>query len=63
MLVIGYTGVVDETRLWNSLRKHTDFIGVELNKAVINIRAGNPVILPDDFVLREELEDLNIKIQ
>lgn len=63
MLVIGYRGNINKFEVIKSLSKHTDFKKDDLKTIVTNIVAGNTVNLPDDFVLREELETLNILLK
>lgn len=63
MLVIGYRGNINKSEVIKTLNKHTDFKKDDLKTIVTNIVAGNAVNLPDDFVLREELETLNILLK
>jgi len=63
MLVIGYRGNINKSEVIKSLSKHTDFKKDDLKTIATNIVAGNTVNLPDDFVLREELEALNILLK
>lgn len=63
MLVLGYKGNINKNAVMKSLSKHTGHSTSDVKTIVANIEAGYAVNLPDDFVLREELEDLNILIQ
>jgi len=63
MLVLGYRGSINTVEVTKSIKKHTNYNSTELKKIVSEIELGNPVNLPNDFVLREELENLSILIQ
>lgn len=63
MLVLGYRGNINTVEVTKSIKKHTNYNSTELKKIVSEIELGNPVNLPNDFVLREELENLSILIQ
>ena len=45
------------------IKKHTSFSGNDVKQIVEHIREGKGVKLPDDFVLREDLEELNFLVQ
>jgi|TARA_Y100000022_G_C12975058_1_gene250862 hypothetical protein len=59
MNVIGYKANANFLEATNVIRKHTTFSGSDARNIVEHIKEGNSVKLPDDFVLREDLEDLN----
>lgn len=59
MIVTGYKPNADFGRAQQAIKKHTKFSHSDAKHIVEHIREGNVVKLPDDFVLREDLEDLN----
>jgi len=59
MMVIGYRPNANFIEAQNIIQKHTTFSIGDVKQMVEHIREGNGVKLPDDFVLREDLEDLN----
>ena len=62
MMVIGYKPNANFIGATNVIKKHTNFSISEVKQLVEHIREGNGVKLPDDFVLREDLEDLNFTL-
>lgn len=62
MLVIGYRGNVDWSKVKAAIKRCTDMNSDEINKIVKQIRDGMGVNLQDDFVLNDELRDLGILI-
>lgn len=59
MMVIGYKPNANFVAAQQIIKKHTNFSSNDAKQLVEHIRNGNGVKLPDDFVLREDLEDLN----
>ncbi len=59
MMVIGYKPNANFIEAQNVIKKHTTLSLGDVKQIVEHIREGNGVKLPDDFVLREDLEDLN----
>ena len=59
MMVIGYKPNANFIEAQNVIKKHTTLRLGDVKQIVEHIREGNGVKLPDDFVLREDLEDLN----
>lgn len=59
MIVIGYKPNANFVEAQNVLKKHTAFNISDIKQLLEHIREGQGVNLPDDFVLREDLEDLN----
>jgi len=59
MIVLGYKSNArfDEAAL--ALVKHTRMDKQAVKKVIADIKEGKGVTLPDDFVLREDLTDLN----
>lgn len=59
MLIVGYKSTADFNEGTKSVLKHTDFTANQTKKLLKDLKeTGLGVALPDDFVLREELEDL-----
>ena len=58
-MVIGYKPNANFIEAQNVIKKHTTLSLGDVKQIVEHIREGNGVKLPDDFVLREDLEDLN----
>lgn len=58
MLVVGYKAGANFTQAHSVIKKHTSFSINEIKQLCDAIREGQSVRLPDDFVLREDLEDL-----
>ena len=59
MIVIGYRPTANFLEASNVLNKHTSFSAVDIKNMLEHIKEGRGVKLPADFVLREDLEDLN----
>ena len=62
MIVIGYRPNANFDEAQNVLKKHTQFSISDIKHMLEHIREGQGVKLPDDFVLREDLEDLNFLV-
>lgn len=62
MMVIGYKPNANFVEATNVINKHTNFSIGDIKQMVEHIKEGNGVKLPDDFVLREDLEDLNFTL-
>jgi hypothetical protein len=60
MIVHGYRANVDFNKVASALRKHTNMDAKTLKRVISDIESGKGVNLPDDFVLREDLEELNL---
>lgn len=63
MLVYGYKGNVDWSKVKASLKKCTNLSASDIDKLVRTIKSGQTQTLPDDFVLHDELKDLNILVK
>jgi hypothetical protein len=57
MTIIGWKAGVNSQKAIQSINKNTTFTLLEAKKLVEKAINGEPVVLPDDFVLREELEE------
>ena len=56
MIVIGYRPNANFVEAQNVLKKHTQFSISDIKHMLEHIKEGQGVKLPDDFVLREDLE-------
>ena len=62
MLVIGYKTNANFELAQLAIKKHTSFSTTDVKQILEHIKEGKGVRLPDDFVLREDLEDFNFLI-
>lgn len=62
MMVIGYRPNANFVEAQNVLKKHTTFSITDIKHMLEHIKEGQGVKLPDDFVLREDLTDLNFLV-
>jgi hypothetical protein len=63
MIVLGYKSNADFAQAGSVIRKHTNMDAKTVGSLISRIQAGEGVRLPDDFVLREDLEDLNFLVK
>jgi hypothetical protein len=63
MIVIGCRYNSNDEQAALAIRKHTGKSLADSNKLIQEIKNGNTVSLPDDFVLREDLEDCNFIVR
>jgi len=63
MYVTGYRAGANFDQARIAISKHTHFNLSESKTICDAIQEGQAVKLPDDFVLREDLEDLGIKVK
>jgi hypothetical protein len=59
MIVTGYKPNANFILAAQVLKKHTTFTSSDIKQLIEHIKEGQGVKLPDDFVLREDLEELN----
>jgi ribosomal protein L7/L12 len=62
MLITGYRAGVKTIEAITVVRKHTGKSLSESKRIIEDAIEGKTVKLPDDFVLREDLEDLGFRI-
>lgn len=62
MYITGYRAGVKATEAISVVRKHTGKSLSESKRLIEDAIEGKPVQLPDDFVLREDLEDLGFRL-
>lgn len=62
MIVLGYKAGANFVEVVSVLKKHTNMDAQTVKRVVSDIKEGKGVNLPDDFVLREDLEDLNFLV-
>jgi hypothetical protein len=60
MLIIGYRGTIDWTKVKNAFKRCTDLEQEEINKIVAMVKRGQSANVPEDFVLHDELKELGI---
>jgi uncharacterized protein YfdQ (DUF2303 family) len=60
MIVLGYRSGTNFIEVGRVLSKHTNMDAQKVKRIVSDIKEGKGVNLPDDFVLREDLEELNL---
>lgn len=63
MIIIGYREPVDWGKVKASLKKCTTMTASDIEKLVKTVKSGNSMSVIEDFVLREELKDLNILVK
>lgn len=63
MIIEGYRGNVNFSEVAKIIAKHTGITLKQSAKICDQIKEGRSVTLEDDFVLREDLEELNIFIR
>jgi hypothetical protein len=62
MIVVGYKAGANFVEVASVLKKHTNMDSTTVRQVVSDIKEGKGVKLPDDFVLREDLEDLMLLV-
>jgi ribosomal protein L7/L12 len=62
MYITGYRAGVKTIDAVNAVRKHTGKSLLDSKRLIEAAVEGKPVQLPDDFVLREDLEDLGFRL-
>ena len=63
MLIIGYRGTIDWTKVKNAFKRCTSLEQEEINRIVATIKKGQTYQVTEDFVLREELKDLGVIVK
>lgn len=63
MIIAGWKKGVNTVNAVQAVKKHTGMSMREANQLIKNALEGKAVKLPDDFVLREDLEDLGFSIK
>lgn len=63
MLIIGYRGTIDWTKVKNAFKRCTDMEQEEINRIVAMVKKGQSYQVSEDFVLRDELKDLGILLK
>lgn len=63
MIITGWKNGVKTINAIQAVKKHTSMSLRESKQLIETALEGEPVKLPDDLVLREELEDLGFSIQ
>lgn len=63
MYIIGWRSGANTIHAVQAVKRHTNLSLVEAKRLIEDAVEGKSVTLPDDFVLREDLEDLGFKIR
>ena len=63
MYITGWKNGVKTIDAIQAVRKHTNMSLIDSKRLIEDAIEGKTVKLPDDFVLREELEDLGFKLK
>lgn len=63
MLIYGYRGTVDWSKVRAAFKKCTAMPAADVEKVIKMIKAGSAQQLDDDFVLHDELRDLGILVK
>lgn len=63
MLITGYRRGANSLYAIQAVRKHTGLDLITSKRLIEDVLEGKPRELPNDFVLREELEDLNFILE
>ena len=63
MLIIGYRGNVDWTKVKDAFKRCTDLTAAEISDMANRIKKGQSVSISYDFVLHDELKDLGLLIR
>ena len=62
MIIVGWRAGANTVDAIQSVKKHTGMSLKESKTLIDAALEGNAVKLPDDFVLREDLEDLGFRL-
>ena len=62
MTIVGWKKGANTIDAIRAVKKHTGKSLLESKRLIEDVLDGKPVVLPDDFVLREDLEDCNFFI-
>jgi hypothetical protein len=62
MIIVGYKNRANFSEAARVIKKHTNLDAVAVKNMIEQIKNGNGVSLPNDFCLREDLEDLHFLI-
>jgi hypothetical protein len=62
MLIIGYKGNIDWSKVRAAFKKCTAMTPQEIDKIVKIIKSGQSMQIPEDFVLHDELKELGILV-
>lgn len=63
MLIYGYRGTIDWSKVRAAFKKCTTMTATDIDKIVKLIKAGSATQLDDDFVLHDELKELGILVK
>jgi hypothetical protein len=63
MLIYGFRGNVDWGKVRTSFRKCIDLGQNEIDRIIKQVKSGQTVLVPDDFVLHDELKALGLLLK
>jgi len=63
MLIIGYRGTIDWSKVKSAFKRCTDLEQEEINKIVAMVKKGQTYQTAEDFVLRDELKELGLLLK
>lgn len=63
MLIIGYRGTIDWSKVKNAFKRCTDLDQEEINRIIAMIKKGQTYQMPEDFILRDELKDIGLLLK
>jgi hypothetical protein len=63
MLIYGFRGNVDWSKVRTSFKRCVDLGQTEIDRIIKQVKSGQTVLVPDDFVLHDELRDLGLLIK
>ena len=63
MYITGWRNGANTIDAIQAVRKHTNMSLIDSKRLIEDAIEGKTVKLPDDFVLREDLEDLGFKVR
>ena len=63
MLIIGYRGNVDWTKVKDAFKRCTSMTTTEISEVVSRIKKGQSITVAYDFVLHDELRDLGLLLR
>ena len=63
MMIYGYRGTIDLSKVRNAFKKHTELTATEIETHVKTIKSGGTVNIPADFVLFDDLKELGLFVK
>jgi len=63
MLIYGFRGNIDWSKVRTAFKKCTTMAPQEVDKLIKNVKDGKTQQVPDDFVLHDELKDIGLLVK